>query len=308
MRPITWTKRGLIISPGGAPAWRAAHSGMVSVLPWEDGYRMFLTGRAESGGYRIGWLDLDAVLRLRHEHPANPVLPAGRTGCFDSLGMCMPCVVRVDDATLYMYYAGWAPTAPGMIQNEGGLAVSRDNGATWARWSEAPLPLRDGRDPIGIGTIFVLRDAADAWRMWYTTFREWRQLPDGGLRHYYHIKYAESEDGIYWRKPAENLAIDFVGEEYALGRPMVVREAEGYRMWFCTRAVGDCYRIGYAESRDGLAWERKPPGIDPAPEGWDAEMVEYAYVLKEDGRYLMFYNGNGYGASGTGLAEGEVTN
>ena len=52
----------------------------------------------------------------------------------------------------------------------------------------------------------------------------------------------------------------------------------------------------------------KLAGIGPSPQGWDAEVVEYAYALKETGRYLLFYNGNGYGASGTGLAEGEVTN
>jgi hypothetical protein len=33
-------------------------------------------------------------------------------------------------------------------------------------------------------------------------------------------------------------------------------------------------------------------------------MVEYAAVVKHEGRYLMFYNGNNYGFDGIGLAVG----
>jgi len=81
--------------------------------------------------------------------------------------------------------------------------------------------------------------------MWYTTFREWRELPGGGYRHYYHIKYAESGDGILWTKPARNIAIDFADDaEYAIGRPMVVQEPDGLRMWFSTRSEDATYRIG----------------------------------------------------------------
>ena len=83
---------------------------------------------------------------------------------------------------------------------------------------------------------------------------------------------------------------------------MVVKEESFYRMWFCTRSDGSTYRVGYAESEDGRSWERHPSGIEPSETGWDSEMIEYAYVLKRDNDYVMFYNGNGFGASGTGVA------
>ena len=304
MTPLVWTKLGRVISPEGAPAWRAGHAGMVSVLPRAGGgYRVYLTGKDAAGRFQVGALDLDAQFRVVADHPGNPLLAAGRMGCFDCQGLCMPTVVRLSDDVLYLYYAGWGMGQPGLFANQCGLAISRDGGATFQRWSEAPLPLHDGRDPIGIGTVFVLRDAPDRWRLWYTTFREWRALPAGGWRHYYHIKYAESADGLHWQKPTDNLAIDFANErEYAIGRPMVLRESDGYRMWFCTRSLDDCYRIGYAESPDGRRWTRRPSGVEPSPSGWDSEMVEYAYVLREPDRYVMFYNGNGYGAAGTGVA------
>ncbi|HOF89584.1 MAG TPA: hypothetical protein PLZ36_16000 [Armatimonadota bacterium] len=61
------------------------------------------------------------------------------------------------------------------------------------------------------------------------------------------------------------------------------------------------YRIGYAESADGETWERKPSGLDVSADGWDAEMVEYALVLKEPERYVMLYTGSRSGRTGTGI-------
>jgi hypothetical protein len=277
----------------------------MSALATEQGYRVYLTGRDEQQRLQIGWLDLNHDLELVYEPHDNPALTPGRMGCFDCGGLCMPFVVRLTDSLLYMYYAGWGPPAIGIFQNQCGLAISRDDGATWERWSEAPLPLIDDIDPIGIGTVHVTREAADHWRMWYTSMREWRPLEDGKYRHYYHVRYAESEDGIHWRKPPDNVAADFIDEqEFAVARPMVLQEPDGYRMWLCTRREGETYRISYAESADGRRWERKPAGIGPSPSGWDSQMIEYAYVLPVGDRYLMFYNGNGYGDSGTGAAWG----
>ena len=75
-----------------------------------------------------------------------------------------------------------------------------------------------------------------------------------------------------------------------------------WRMWFSYKSTD--YRIGYAESRDGLAWERLDhlAGIDVSPSGFDSEMVEYGAVVRHDGRQFMFYNGNNYGVEGIGLA------
>ena len=64
------------------------------------------------------------------------------------------------------------------------------------------------------------------------------------------------------------------------------------------------YRIGYAESRDGIKWERKDDtvGIDVSEDGWDSEMIAFAYVYEHRGQWYMVYNGNGFGASGIGYA------
>ncbi len=74
-------------------------------------------------------------------------------------------------------------------------------------------------------------------------------------------------------------------------------------MWFCCR--GHRYRLGYAESHDGLTWQRNDEraGMTVSQTGWDSEMICYPFVFAHRGRTYMLYNGNGYGKTGFGLAE-----
>ena len=73
-------------------------------------------------------------------------------------------------------------------------------------------------------------------------------------------------------------------------------------MWYCYR--GDAYRIGYAESADGVEWVRRDDlaGITASEHGWDSQMVAYPCVFDCDGARYMLYNGDGYGRTGIGLA------
>lgn len=124
----------------------------------------------------------------------------------------------------------------------------------------------------------------------------------GAPQHFYRIKHAESSDGIDCRT-TDRVCVDFAtDDEYAIARPCVIRDSDCYRMWFSYR--GARYRIGYAESPDGLIWTRRDDtlGLDTAPIGFDSEMVEYPYVFDRGGTRHLLYNGNGYGRSGIGHA------
>jgi hypothetical protein len=91
----------------------------------------------------------------------------------------------------------------------------------------------------------------------------------------------------------------------------VVRDGDRYRMWFCYRGSRgyrddprSSYRIGYAESADGLAWTRldDQAGIDVSEEGFDSVMLTYPSVYDHAGVRHLLYNGNGFGATGIGHA------
>ena len=85
---------------------------------------------------------------------------------------------------------------------------------------------------------------------------------------------------------------------------MVLRDDGLWRMWYSHRGTEYPYRIGYAESRDGLRWTRRDAlaGIDISESGWDSEITAYPFVFDHDGNRYMLYAGNGYGREGMGLA------
>ncbi len=95
------------------------------------------------------------------------------------------------------------------------------------------------------------------------------------------------------------------------GGPLGVQVRGIYKMGYSPRSIDSyrsnrerSYRIGYAESEDGITWERRDEesGIGVAEAGWDSEMIAYPYVVDYKDRRYMFYNGNGFGRSGFGYA------
>jgi hypothetical protein len=135
--------------------------------------------------------------------------------------------------------------------------------------------------------------------MWYGSNIAWGPVKQD-MRHL--IKYAESDDGIRWTR-RNVVAIDFKSpDEYAICKPCVRRTGARYQMWFCAR--GQAYRIGYAESDDGITWQRmdEAAGIDVSESGWDSHMVEYPFVFDHKGDRYLLYAGDGFGRTGFGLA------
>jgi hypothetical protein len=233
---------------------------------------------------------------LVHLEPA-PLVEPGPPGSFDDSGASMGCMA-VSGARLHLYYLGWNLGVTVPWRNSIGLAVSSDGGRSFEKASPAPVMDRNAVDPYSISYPWVLREKR-LWRMWYGSNLRW----GSNQRDMDHvIKYAESEDGLSWRREGK-VAIPLTGPgEFALARPCVLESEGRYRMWFTHR--GDRYRLGCARSSDGISWTRDPsPDVPEAsPSGWDSEMVTYPCVFELGGARYMLYNGNGYGRTGFGIA------
>ena len=296
---MRWEKRGRIFEPAGQAQWIGTHAALPAVDPVENPHRVFFSSRDARGRSHIGFsgLTLDSAVPVSGVN-AVPALSPGRLGAFDDAGVTNSCVVR-HEGILYLYYTGWSLGISVPFYLAVGLAVS-DDGVTFRRVSEAPLLDRNEADPFLTASPWVLVENA-TWRMWYVSGTEW-ELADGLPRHKYLIKYAESRDGLLWSRHGI-VCLTYQDEnEYAFGRPCVLHDGDRYRMWYSCR--GESYRLGYAESDDGILWARHDDevGLSVSAAGWDSEMVTYPVVFRERGRLHMLYNGNGYGRSGFGLA------
>ena len=76
------------------------------------------------------------------------------------------------------------------------------------------------------------------------------------------------------------------------------------RLLMCFACRGKNYRIGAAASDDGVSWTRLDAamGLGVSDSGWDSEMTCYPALFWHRDRLWLAYNGNGYGATGFGLA------
>jgi hypothetical protein len=296
-----WKKLGRIFEPKGQADWIQKYAWVPTAeCRGGDIYRIYFGGRNKDNLSQTGYIEIDIykpseILKLTE----RPVLALGKLGAFDD-SLVLPSWIVDRDEKKYMYYIGWmqgrrVPYYAGL-----GLAVSLDGGESFVRCSAGPLIPRDSVDPYMTASACVLYDEG-RWRMWYLSNTIWR-LVDGEPLPRYHLRYAESVDGFSWDRKGI-VAIDFKSDdEFTIARPCVIRDGDIYKMWYCFR--GAAYRIGYAESRDGISWTRKDGevGIDVSSSGWDSEMVAYPFVFDHGGQRYMLYNGNNFGETGMGLA------
>jgi len=260
--------------------------------------RIYFSTRDTLQRSSIAWIEIDMKDLTRVTRVADtPILTPGLIGSFDDSGCSMGCIVRSGTRRL-LYYMGWNLGVTVPWRNSVGLAISDGEDSPFERVAIAPIMDRCAADPYTISYPCVIGDG-NKWRMWYGSNLSWG-ASEADMDHM--IKYAESDDGIEWRRDGKVVLGSDSPEEYAFARPWVTRDHDLYRMWYAFR--GRTYRIGYAESDDAISWTRRDVegGLDVSSEGWDSEMIEYACVFDHKGQRYMLYNGNGYGKTGFGLA------
>lgn len=297
---MRWKKAGLVFESKGQYPWMQSHA--ANPTPEYLGgrtYRVYFSCRdgQQRSHIAAAIVELGEAPRLL-DLQAAPVLAPGLVGCFDDSGTSMGCLLQVGDDT-YLYYVGWNLGVTVPWRNSIGLAIRRKGAAHFERHSLAPVMDRHAVDPYSLSYPCILPHPQGGYMAWYGSNLTWGPTQ----AHMVHvIKTAHSANGIDWQRSG-HIAIDGpLPEQYAFSRPCVLHEGGTYKMWYTWR--GQAYRIGYAESGDGLHWQRRDElaGIAPSATGWDSEMIAYAWVFDHEGQKMMLYNGNAYGKTGFGLA------
>lgn len=307
-----WTKKGLIYSCNFYGTGYAQDA-FIDILD-EETWRVYYSTRTKDVVSLPFFIDVEAgnPFNIKYIHDKPLFLP-GANGTFDDHGITMTSIVSVNDVK-YLYYCGWNKKVSVPYSLSIGLAVVKNKGTLFEKMFEGPVLDRSKYDPIAVSAPFVIIDEG-IFKMWYITFTQWKMY-NGRLEPTFVIKYATSSNGIDWNT-SNNICINstFDGESFA--RPWVLKDNGIYRMWFSTRGPlgyraknGQHYMVEYAESMDGINWERKPNNfsLTKSDNGWDSEMIAYASVIKQKGLYYMLYNGNNFGQTGFGIAESNSSN
>jgi predicted GH43/DUF377 family glycosyl hydrolase len=300
---MKWRKKGRVYVPDGSKWWAKKYA--FPPTPYflnDEVIRIYVAFCDENIVGRIGFVDVSAanpaeVLQVSEE----PVLDIGTPGAFDENGILPTSIVEVDDK-LYLYYVGYQLGMKVRYYQFEGLAISDDGGNSFKRRLRVPVTDRSDAELLNRTSAFVRRRNG-LFEMWYVGGSEWTTVAGKPLP-MYNIKYLTSADGINWG-PEGRVCIDYESDdEHAFGKPFVLEEGGLHKMFYSVRTRSKGYRLGYAESEDGLNWTRKDEvvGIDVSESGWDSKMIAYASIVRYKDSVYMFYNGNNLGETGFGYA------
>jgi hypothetical protein len=295
-------RKNRIYVPDGNLSWAMSHAmnPTVDILD-NDTLRVYFSSLDAQGVGRIGYVDVNAanpeeVLYISSE----PVLDIGLKGCFDDNGVVPSCIKTVGNLK-YLYYYGFQKVEKVRFLLFTGLAVSHDGGKSFERFSKTPV-LDRTNDDLYIRSLPYILIEDGIWKMWYSGVNRWveimgKELPFG------EVKYVESTDGIHFT--ASQLCLTPYEDEFSLSRAFVFKRKGQYHMVFSRRMKTDTYKMGYAQSKDGINWHRDDSKIlvSEATQDWDSEMICYTSVIEVKDKAYLFYNGNNFGRTGFGYAE-----
>lgn len=304
---MKWLKLGLVWNTEGHQAWACSHAmGPTPFLLNPDVIRVFITSLDEKGRGRPGYVDVSAqdptqVLGTS----VDAIMDIGEPGSFDDNGLMPISFVRVPSGELWMYYAGFEICTNIRYRILSGVAVSTDDGRSFRRLRSTPVLERSDSERFFRGGPFALYDEG-RFKLWYVAGSEWTTL-NGKPMPVYDLRYQESVDGLAWADQG-TLSMALTGtDEHGFGRPWIVKNPDGgYRLFYSIRrrSLG-AYRLGYAESRDGIHWDRKDEemGLDVDADDVASEAIMYSAVIEVHGKTYCFYNGNNFGQAGFCVAE-----
>ena len=207
----------------------------------------------------------------------KPVLGSPR------LGTCFDVNVITNGPAPYTMYFSW--------RNRKSIALVRsDDALTWTQTPEYCLHENpaSGWEDIVTRSCTVKKDGV--WHMWYT----------GQCRKENHrgrIGYARSTDGVHFERVRKDPVL-VATEDYE--QPTVMcpsvlwdEKRQLWRMWYSAGGTYEPDRNCYAESKDGLNWEKKGVVLTRGPrESWYRDRVAGCEVHPlPDGRFAMFFIG-----------------
>lgn len=303
---MAWEKLGLVYCPDGTVPW--ARHGFMTPVPLQmdtDRIRLFGGMRDDAGVSRIGWVDVSATDPTRVLATCDtPALDIGRPGMFDDNGVILGDVIRLPDGTLRLYYVGFQLVEKVKFLAFTGCAESRDEGMHFQRVQETPV-LDRAPHALFINALHSIEQTESGFRAWVSCGQRWQTI-DQLTYPQYNCWVQTSEDGIFWDSRTAVQILEVSGDEYRVGRPRANRRPSGgYELRVTSDTLSKQYATRRLISEDGVRFESDP--VVELPRGptnaWDGEMTCYpARLDTEAGESLLFYNGNGMGRTGVGVA------
>lgn len=297
-----WLPIGLIFCPDGKNTFMKSHASLPFAEQIQEGiFRIYFSSRNQDNKSNLFFLDFNMKKKEIIFIQKEPLLKLGENGFFDSDGIMACHLINISNEK-YIYYIGWNLSKSVPFRNA--IGIAKFNEKELKKVFNGPILDRSPFDPCFVASCCTIK-VENEFLMYYLSCINWiDELHE--IKHSYNIKIAVSSDGLFW-KPTGKIAIDFRFEnEYAISVPRVIVEDDKFKMWYSYRGgqYSENYRIGYAESLNGLEWKRLDEEIklNSSTIPWDSQMQCYPFIFDYNDNRYMLYNGNEYGKTGFGIA------
>ncbi len=304
--PPPWRKLGRVLQASGEPLSRT-HAMLPTPFVMRDRIRVFYASCDSDLRGRVFFADFAPAPPFRLLGvSAEPVLDVGGPGAFDRDGV-NPSQIIETEGGLALLYIGWRrgpPETPYTLF--GGVADSVDGGRSFTRRAAPLLPPRPGEQLFR--TAPFIDKTATGYRLLYIggdSFLPGDGLAGDGKRRLplYSLMEMTSDTLWDWSGPARSLmGPDVEAGEVGFGRPVVVRRGGVARLLISVRT-----RNGYqlVETQSDIVPNMRPTmtpvALHPL-EPWEQQMTCFGATCHVGGHELLFYNGDGFGLTGMGLA------
>lgn len=305
---MKWEKKGLICSSKTLDLIWYKKNTMIP-LPYlihSKCLRIYLTMCDENCIGRVGFIDVEP------SNPSNiisyskkPILDIGRKGSFSEKGIVTSSLFKYNNK-IYLFYSAYQSSKKVPYLVFSGVAESKDGGTTFINLSRRPLLERINDETSIRSSPLLYRDKKRLHVLYSSnTKKGWKNI-NGKLQPHYDIKQIFVKNPIDWQNQEGKTCICLKKkDEYGLTKPTFWKENGLYKLIYAIRSVSKGYRLGYAESTDGLSYKRRDHlvGIDVSKTGWDSEMITFPERFTHRNKTFLFYCGNQYGLAGMGYAE-----
>ncbi|TWU17768.1 hypothetical protein Pla52o_49830 [Novipirellula galeiformis] len=254
-----WDRVGPLFENGGKGSFDANWSVLPHVVQIsDDRWHLYYTGNAGKGTGLSSFIGIGMATssdgKTWSRTSDQPVLArSGEHGDPDAIGIAGGSVLQVrqkDGSTQWRFYYTGCPTtgkSHALHQQKTICLAVSDDAIHWEKRGAVLLrdPERDYED-IAVAGPVVHQEPDGTFRMWYSAI--------GSRWGFYSICYAESDDGMHWRrgtKSDDNLQLTPTGdgwEKQMVEYPTVIREGEHLRMFYCGNGYGNT-GIGTAVSK-----------------------------------------------------------
>jgi predicted GH43/DUF377 family glycosyl hydrolase len=311
---IHWKKKGLIFK---FKSTFSNYSQYPVPLKFKNFIRIFFSTRDKLGRSLPLYVDVSNNLKKVLFINRKPILTLGKPGSFDQTGV-MPSEIIKIGKLFYLFYVGWnskVNTAPYLLNI--GLAISKD-GKVFRKYSKVPIFYNyknlDKKNKINFCGSSTVIKYKNYFYMFYMSGKGWHNV-NGRENPLYNIKIKKSKDCVNWVN-IKKTAIELKNNEGGLTPGSVIKINKSFFMYYSYRGKDkfrnnekNTYRIGVAKSENLINWIRQDNlmNLNITKNSWDANMLAYPKIIKLNKNYVMFYNGNGFGQSGIGIAKSENT-